>query len=54
MIYNRIICDIISDIRGEFDNRRVAVKRLLPECFTFADREVALLRESDAHPHVIR
>ena len=40
--------------RGEFDNRRVAVKRLLPECFTFADREVALLRESDAHPNVIR
>lgn len=40
--------------RGEFDNREVAVKRLLPECFTFADREVALLRESDAHPNVIR
>lgn len=40
--------------RGEFDKRRVAVKRLLPECFTFADREVALLRESDAHPNVIR
>lgn len=32
----------------------MAVKRLLPECFTFADREVALLRESDAHPNVIR
>lgn len=40
--------------RGEFDNRQVAVKRLLPECFNFADREVALLRESDAHPNVIR
>lgn len=40
--------------RGEFDSRRVAVKRLLPDCFTFADREVALLRESDAHPNVIR
>lgn len=40
--------------RGEFDSRRVAVKRLLPECFTFADREVTLLRESDAHPNVIR
>lgn len=40
--------------RGEFDRRRVAVKRLLPECFNFADREVALLRESDAHPHVVR
>lgn len=43
-----------SNCRGEFDSRRVAVKRLLPECFTFADREVALLRESDAHPNVIR
>lgn len=40
--------------RGTFDNRDVAVKRLLPECFTFADREVSLLRESDEHPHVIR
>lgn len=30
------------------------MKRLLPECFTFADREVALLRESDAHAHVVR
>lgn len=40
--------------RGTFDNRSVAVKRLLPECFTFADREVELLRESDQHPHVIR
>lgn len=40
--------------RGMFDNRDVAVKRLLPECFTFADREVSLLRESDEHPNVIR
>lgn len=32
----------------------MAVKRLLPDCFTFADREVALLRESDAHANVIR
>lgn len=32
----------------------MAVKRLLPECFTFASREVQLLRESDAHPNVIR
>ena len=32
----------------------MAVKRLLPECFTFADREVALLRESDAHANVVR
>lgn len=41
-------------IRGEFDGRSVAVKRLLPDCFTFADREVALLRETDAHANVVR
>lgn len=40
--------------RGRFDNRGVAVKRILPECFSFADREVQLLRESDEHPNVIR
>nr|CAD7429336.1 unnamed protein product [Timema monikensis] len=40
--------------RGQFDNRAVAVKRLLPECFTFADREVDLLRESDEHANVVR
>ncbi|XP_015269643.1 PREDICTED: serine/threonine-protein kinase/endoribonuclease IRE1-like, partial [Gekko japonicus] len=39
---------------GTFDNRAVAVKRILPECFSFADREVQLLRESDEHPNVIR
>lgn len=39
---------------GEFDDRAVAVKRLLPECFTFADREVCLLRESDTHANVVR
>lgn len=44
----------ISLNRGEFDGRPVAVKRLLPDCFTFADREVALLRESDAHANVVR
>uniref|UniRef100_A0A8B9R2L7 non-specific serine/threonine protein kinase n=1 Tax=Anas platyrhynchos TaxID=8839 RepID=A0A8B9R2L7_ANAPL len=40
--------------RGHFDGRRVAVKRLLPECFHLVDREVQLLRESDEHPHVVR
>lgn len=30
------------------------MKRLLPNCFSIADREVALLRESDTHPNVIR
>ncbi|KAL7301231.1 hypothetical protein TKK_0006195 [Trichogramma kaykai] len=47
-------CDGTFVYRGEFDGRPVAVKRLLPECFTFADREVALLRESDAHANVVR
>uniref|UniRef100_A0A8C7JBL4 non-specific serine/threonine protein kinase n=1 Tax=Oncorhynchus kisutch TaxID=8019 RepID=A0A8C7JBL4_ONCKI len=40
--------------RGRFDGRRVAVKRILPECFDVAEREVQLLRESDEHPNVIR
>lgn len=43
-----------KNFRGRFENRPCAVKRLLPECFTFADREVELLRESDQHAHVIR
>ncbi|KAG8234700.1 hypothetical protein J437_LFUL014316 [Ladona fulva] len=47
-------CEGTFVFRGEFDNRAVAVKRILPECFTFADREVALLRESDEHANVIR
>ena len=45
---------MILVLRGMFDNRDVAVKRILPECFSFADREVQLLRESDEHPNVIR
>ncbi|XP_061686164.1 serine/threonine-protein kinase/endoribonuclease IRE1 [Syngnathoides biaculeatus] len=40
--------------RGNFDGRRAAVKRILPECFEVAEREVQLLRQSDAHPNVIR
>ncbi|KAF6202382.1 hypothetical protein GE061_004781 [Apolygus lucorum] len=47
-------CEGTFVFRGNFDGRSVAVKRLLPECFTVADREVQLLRESDAHPNVIR
>lgn len=47
-------CEGTFVFRGQFDNRNVAVKRLLPECFTVADREVCLLRESDQHPNVIR
>uniref|UniRef100_A0A3B5LK25 non-specific serine/threonine protein kinase n=1 Tax=Xiphophorus couchianus TaxID=32473 RepID=A0A3B5LK25_9TELE len=40
--------------RGRFDGRHIAVKRILPECFEVAEREVQLLRESDTHPNVIR
>ncbi|XP_077380693.1 serine/threonine-protein kinase/endoribonuclease IRE1 isoform X3 [Festucalex cinctus] len=40
--------------RGNFDGRRAAVKRILPECFEVAEREVQLLRQSDMHPNVIR
>ncbi|XP_077979928.1 serine/threonine-protein kinase/endoribonuclease IRE1-like [Glandiceps talaboti] len=47
-------CEGTFVYKGYFDNRDVAVKRILPECFNFADREVDLLRESDEHRHVIR
>ncbi|XP_074099180.1 serine/threonine-protein kinase/endoribonuclease Ire1 isoform X1 [Cotesia typhae] len=47
-------CEGTFVYKGEFDGRSVAVKRLLPDCFTFADREVDLLRESDAHANVVR
>ncbi|XP_032242727.1 serine/threonine-protein kinase/endoribonuclease IRE1 [Nematostella vectensis] len=47
-------CEGTVVYKGKFDGRDVAVKRILPECFSFADREVALLRESDAHANVVR
>jgi len=47
-------CEGTFVYRGTFDGRDVAVKRILPECFSLADREVQLLRESDQHPNVIR
>lgn len=47
-------CEGTFVFKGTFEERDVAVKRLLPECFTFADREVSLLRESDAHENVVR
>ena len=43
-----------THFRGQFDKRQVAVKRILPESFTLADREVDLLRQSDEHPNVVR
>lgn len=47
-------CEGTFVFRGTFEKRDVAVKRLLPECFTLAEREVSLLRESDAHENVVR
>lgn len=47
-------CEGTFVFKGTFEKRQVAVKRLLPECFTLADREVSLLRESDAHENVVR
>lgn len=47
-------CEGTFVFKGTFEQRDVAVKRLLPECFTLADREVSLLRESDAHENVVR
>lgn len=47
-------CEGTFVFKGTFEKRDVAVKRLLPECFTLADREVSLLRESDTHENVVR
>uniref|UniRef100_A0A2M4A0B0 non-specific serine/threonine protein kinase n=1 Tax=Anopheles triannulatus TaxID=58253 RepID=A0A2M4A0B0_9DIPT len=47
-------CEGTFVFRGSFEKREVAVKRILPGCFTLADREVTLLRESDAHENVVR
>lgn len=47
-------CEGTFVFKGTFEKRNVAVKRLLPECFTLADREVSLLRESDTHENVVR
>jgi len=47
-------CEGTFVFKGKFEGRECAVKRILPECFAFADREVDLLKESDQHPNVIR
>merc|ERR1719186_2012509 len=47
-------CEGTFVYKGKFDNRDVAVKRVLAACFSIADREVDLLRESDEHPNVVR
>lgn len=41
-------------LKGAFQGRAVAVKRLLKHFTTIATHEVALLQESDEHPNVIR
>ena len=56
--YHNLKHDLIFNLtlisRGSFDSRPVAVKRVIQNYFDLADREVALLRESDQHPNVIR
>lgn len=41
-------------VRGTFQGREVAVKRLLKDFVTLASHEVSLLQESDDHPNVVR
>ncbi|KAJ3415687.1 bifunctional endoribonuclease/protein kinase ire1 [Chytridiales sp. JEL 0842] len=40
--------------KGVFENRQVAVKRLLLDFYDIAHHEVKVLRESDHHPNVVR
>ena len=39
---------------GTFEERPVAIKRIVPQCLGVADREVELLRETDHHTNVVR
>ncbi|ODQ63386.1 hypothetical protein NADFUDRAFT_84511 [Nadsonia fulvescens var. elongata DSM 6958] len=41
-------------LKGTFENREVAVKRMLLDFYDVASHEVSLLQESDDHPNVIR
>lgn len=41
-------------LKGSFENREVAVKRMLLDFYEVASQEVSLLQESDDHPNVIR
>ncbi|PRT54925.1 Serine/threonine-protein kinase ppk4 [Wickerhamiella sorbophila] len=40
--------------KGIFQNREVAIKRLVRNCYDVASQEVEILQESDDHPNVIR
>ena len=39
---------------GTFEERPVAIKRIVPQCLGVAEREVELLRETDHHSNVVR
>ncbi|KAL3232133.1 Serine/threonine-protein kinase/endoribonuclease IRE1 [Nakaseomyces bracarensis] len=39
---------------GKFQERKVAVKRMLVDFYDIASREISLLSESDEHPNVVR
>ena len=41
-------------LKGTFQGRQVAVKRMLAEFYSVADHEVKMLLESDEHPNVVR
>ena len=41
-------------LQGTFENRPVAIKRMLSDFYDVADHEVKLLQESDEHPNVVR
>ena len=47
-------CEGTFVFKGSFDDRMVAVKRVLKECIAISDREINILREADQHPNVIR
>ena len=40
--------------QGTYQLRPVAIKRIVPDFYMLAEREVQLLRESDHHPNVVR
>ncbi|RKP11545.1 kinase-like domain-containing protein, partial [Piptocephalis cylindrospora] len=41
-------------MRGRFQGREVAVKRVLLDFYTVAEHEVAILQASDDHAHIVR
>uniref|UniRef100_A0AC34QNQ1 Endoribonuclease n=1 Tax=Panagrolaimus sp. JU765 TaxID=591449 RepID=A0AC34QNQ1_9BILA len=47
-------CEGTIVYKGKFDGREAAIKRVVIENFSFADREINILRESDTNPNVIR